>query len=136
MTIAPLSAVFEHNGERELIQPWVDHTGDTSKMQGNRLNNATARPSLAPIADYPAQIIAALGDLLVGGLHHSDDRTAARWRRLAADGAGRGFVRLSDAVERVADGLARKMHVLDWDWHTTAEGAIDLAVLARFASEQ
>jgi len=118
------------------MQPWVDHATPDHTKQSNLLHNVTGRPSLDPIADYTEQIMAALGDLLVIGLQRADDHTAAQWQRLAADGAGRGFVRLSNAVKAVADSLMRKIHVLDWDWLATAHVALDLALLTRFALEQ
>src|SRR5262249_39392340 len=89
-----------------------------------------------PIAQYPAQIMEALGELLLLGLDRADERVGRYWQELRRYGAALGFVRFLDPMDRLIDALERKSHTTQWDWHTAARAAIEVAAFAHLAQEE
>lgn len=135
---APLSLIFEHEGyenTRYMVQPWIERRTDEMDAVAPQIAHEPA-VNRDPLVYYPMRIMTLLGELLVNGLRRVDSRTADSWRQLAAEGHGLGFVRLVEPVAALADSLTAKQHVREWDWHTAAVQAFDVAVTTRFAQEE
>lgn len=124
----PTALVYESDGTRQMLQPWVAET------VGLGQENQTTPPMQPahPIADYPMQISALLGELLLNGLERS---TASLWQDLAQQGEALGFVQLVGPIKQLAAHLTEKNSALNWNWHPAAVIILELAVLCRLARE-
>lgn len=132
--IAPLSLVFEHEGKRYLVQPWVERRdSEMSSIPPSMV--MSERQSTDPLIYYPGEIMALLGEILLNGLQRANGRTAEQWQRLAQEGHAMGFVRLVEPITAITEILAQKQHRLDWDWRGAASLILDMLALARFAQE-
>jgi hypothetical protein len=131
--VAPLSLVFEKDGKRYLVQPWIQRR--EAEMNALPSTLMDEQHSSDPLIYYPRQVMAALSEVLLNGLQRSSGRTAEQWQRLAQEGHMLGFVRLVEPITKITDFLAQKQHRLDWEWRRAASLILDMLALARFAQE-
>jgi len=132
--LAPLSLVFENEGKRYLVQPWVERReAEMTALPPSMVMEE--RHSSDPLIYYPAQVMGLLSEILLNGLQRASGRTAEQWQRLAQEGHALGFVRLVEPITAIADVLAQKQHRLDWEWRSAASLILDMLALARFAQE-
>jgi len=134
LTIAPTALVFQDGATRRAVLPWVareEQRGVTVTSQGNT-GSASRGDALA---EYWAQVSAALGDLLVVGLGRADERIARRWRELARVGGTLGFGRSLQPIEHLAAELAQKAHTLRWEAERAAEAVLELACVTLLAGD-
>ena len=131
----PLGLVVEEDGQRRLIQPWVDGWDGKQVLATAVAPQATPALSLNPRFTYPAQLLDALGDLFLTGFRRVDETTIRQWELLVEEGGGYGFTRLLESVQALAQTLAQKRSQIRWDWQEAVEMALSTAVVARFAQE-
>jgi hypothetical protein len=135
LVLAPTALVFQEGASRRMIQPWVARAGDHAEAASLPPAAAIDREIADPIDDYPRQLMAALGELILLGLNRADDPAARGWRELARFGMAIGFDRLVRPVDRLADALERKGQSPRWDTRPAAATVVGLAALARLACE-
>lgn len=133
LRLQPLSLVFEKNGARSQLQPWIDAGGSAPDLSGSE---AFPGAPADPIAHYPAELLEALGEQALLGLHRADSRSAGMWSDLARRGAALGFHRLVQPAETIAGALEQKSHSAAWEPRPTAQKLLELAVLALLAGER
>jgi hypothetical protein len=126
--IRPISVVYQEGAARRMLQPWVAQDVEGGTADGARDGSAVS-PAKDRLSDYWDEVTAALGDLVTTGVRHSAPDVERRWWGLARDGASLGFARLLGPVERLAEALPERHHVLAWDDGTAVAAALDLAGL-------
>ena len=135
LIIEPVSLVFQEGQGRTMLQPWVDRWDGTSVVATTPSNRASSRVS-DPASYYPGQVMDALGDLFLTGLQRADNQTARFWQELYCQGSALGFVRFLVPVARLVDALSQKLQMLQWDWRTAAQAAIEVSLLTSLAREE
>ncbi|MCI0351524.1 MAG: hypothetical protein L0Z53_19040, partial [Acidobacteriales bacterium] len=133
----PVALVFEAEGRRQMLQPWLDRLSETPDS-AEKLPDAQEGGILRtdPIFYFPAQVAEAIGDLLLNGLARLDDVLIRRWETLVNEGRQLGFDRLVQPLEDLRDRLAAKRTSLSWDWRSAAGQVFKIALLAQFARDQ
>lgn len=131
--IRPVSLVLEQQGQRELLQPWVD------SWNGPQAENPAAfhewgipRPAHQTFLDEVEQ---ALGELLLLGFQRINEPLIQQWLLLAQQGQALGFVRLSAPVQQLASQLEQSRHVVQWAWQPAGETLLTLLRLVCFSRE-
>ena len=131
---SPVSLVYsEQDGARAMVQPWVDCV--EGQAPDEVLDTRPVETASDPVEEYPEQLMAALGDLLLLGLGRADSRSTEQWRELRRRGEALGFDRLAAPAARMAEALERKDRSARWDSGPAAGAALELALLARVARE-
>ncbi|MCC2670494.1 MAG: hypothetical protein K0Q72_2965 [Armatimonadetes bacterium] len=133
--VTPISLVFGQDRVRQIVQPWVDRVESTSPA-ATASSGSTSPSGGNPIAGFPGALTELLGEQWLLGLRRADERMGGHWRELSQRGAAIGFDRLIRPVERIAAELERKRATLNWNPDPAARAMLQLAVLARIASEQ
>ena len=130
---SPVSLVYEEDGARAMLQPWVER----SEQQGpaEMLEPAEIAGAEDPVEEFPQQLLAALGELLLLGLGRADSRCTSQWEDLCATGEALGFDRLVAPAARIAESLKQKAMSARWDFSGAGQAALELAVLVRVARE-
>ena len=112
---------------------WVDRV--EGQAPDEALDARTVEAAADPVEEYPEQLIAALGDLLLLGLGRADSQSTEQWSELRRRGEALGFDSLAAPVARIVGDLEQKTRSARWDSAPTAAAALELAVLARVARE-
>jgi len=132
LSIHPTCCVFETNGTRTALQPWVDEFAASIPLP----NEVGATPTaLPPLADAARLLHAALEDVFALGLRRADPMTAKRWQEVQRVAESVGLTRIGAKAATVAVALEQKAHVLRWDAKPTAAVVLELAVLVRLARD-
>ncbi len=134
LLISPIALIFERDGQRHMVQPWVDRLGDLKATTG--WQSAEQAGDADPLIGYPEQVATMLGELCLIGLHRVDARIGQQWELLAQHGYALGFVRLVEPIATLADRLVQRPHQLDWDWRGVIPLILQVAALIRFAQEE
>jgi hypothetical protein len=132
LVIQPVCLVWEQDGKRTALQPWVERG-----RAGSRDGEAVELPRKAeePLLDYLAQVQDELGELYLLGLARADAAAAGRVRELARRGEAVGLARLAERVGGLAEALKQKSHTLRWDARQAATVMLELTALARLARD-
>lgn len=130
----PVTLVFESNGKRSAVQPWIDAA-------------AEGQDAASPAAEFPASVAtaadvafreewqAALADSCLLGLSQIPLRAASAWRDVTENAARIGCIRLIQPLERFQSLLAQKSETRNWDSAAAARQLLELCVLARMADD-
>jgi hypothetical protein len=132
LLISPVALVFGGASGRTMLQPWIDRAGQSARQaHAAEANGASADP----VATLCAELLQAVGDLLVIGLRRADPSVLRIWQDLARQAESLGLSRMAVAIAAVSSGLAEKASVVRWDWKPTGETLVRLALLARLATD-
>jgi hypothetical protein len=131
LVVHPVCLVLQGGARRTALQPWIEQRTASAAA----VTEAAGRPADDPLAEFLADLQAALGDTFVLGLQRADALAARRWRDLQRRGEPVGFARLARPAAALAGALEQKTHTLRWDARPAAAMLLDLAVLARLAQD-
>lgn len=126
LVLAPLSLVFESDGQRSLLQPWIDARKNATVTS----LDASVMPTQSPVADYLQQLSIALADLWLVGLNKADEMHCRQWQELLEQGRSIGFQRLLQPLELLSRALAQKSHTLVQDFQPASSALATLTVLS------
>ena len=139
LVIMPTALVFEKDGRRFAIQPWVDaEPAQTTSVKGLPAAQGPGQtpPAAHPWALFLNHLQETAGELLLLGLSQSGDRIDSEWEGLQERGAALGFVLLLTPLKTIADQLRHRRETLRWDPARTAEALLRLLVVVEMAKEQ
>jgi hypothetical protein len=125
LVLAPLSLVFESDGQRSLLQPWID-AGKNATVTSL---DALVMPTQSPVTDYFQQLSIALADLWLVGLNKADEMHCRQWQELLEQGRSIGFQRLLPPMELLIGALSQKSHTLTCDFQPASQALSTLTVL-------
>jgi len=91
LVLQPLSVVYEVDGRRSCVQPWVDD-GASGAGAITQHDDARASSSVHPVEDYLDELLDGLAERWLAGPSHSD----LAWNRLANLGTALGLAHLAD----------------------------------------
>jgi len=131
LTIEPTMVVFEVDGKRTAVQPWVDRAPE--EIRGAK--DVEGDAAREPVAAYFGELQDSLAGLLQVGLNRSDDAVARRLHEAARNGEALGLARLPDRVNRLANELDAKLRDVRWQPAAAAMLACELSVLMRLAQD-
>lgn len=135
LVIHPISLIFEGQGHRHMVQPWIDSHEKGRDYAFNPQSNES-RMYTSATSYYPAQVVDAIGELMLIGLVRADDVLIRQWEILLEEGRGLGFTRFIAPIEALTKQLTHKRSTLEWDWREAAHLMLRIITLARFAQEQ
>ena len=137
LVFRPVAVIFEVDGTRHMIQPWVDRFTEPASA-GEKLPDAQEGGILRtdPIFYFPSQVAEIVGELLLNGLARLDDVLIRRWEQVVTEGQQLGFDRLLQPLEQLCQSLTTKRNTIGWDWRISAQQLFDIALLVQFAREQ
>ena len=96
LVLRPLSVVFEVDGRRFCVQPWVDESVSAGAGAiAERGESSRASSSVHPVHDYLEELLDALAERWLTGSTHADPA----WNRLATLGTALGLARLADFAD-------------------------------------
>lgn len=130
----PVNLIFEVEGKRQSVQPWVDRFSDSNELASVTPQDGIMKTD--PVNYYPSQIVDTLGNLLVIGLTRIDDALIREWEQYVEEGTALGFSRLLEPVQKVSDYLSVKRTSTDWQWEEAAALIFETLLLMQFAREQ
>ncbi len=146
LVLRPVGLVFEVNGARTLLQPWIDGpdrtpgaepAGDASREMAQQPADAPSEPGPDdPVCRYPSELMEAAGEQWVLGLQRSDPHGARAWGLTVDRGAALGFNRLVAPAERLLAELDLRAGSLRWDPRRAARTLLEISALALLAEEQ
>ncbi len=131
LVLAPLSLVFESDGQRSLLQPWID-AGENATAASL---DASVMPAQSPVADYLQQLSIALADLWLVGLSKADEMHCRQWQELLEQGRSIGFQRLLQPLELLSTALEHKSHTLVQDLQPAINALATLTVLSELSHQ-
>jgi hypothetical protein len=131
LVIRPVCLLWQEEGRRTALQPWVERGTATSDGSAAPLAAVAADPA----AEYLEQLEQELGEMLVLGLLRADGSAAGTWSERARRGEAVGFARISAKVQALAERLEQRAHTLHWEARAAAGVLLELAVLARLARD-
>jgi len=130
LQLAPTAVVLERASGRAAVQPWVEVGASAAPLEAGVVEAAAP-----PLTEYPARLLGELGELLLLGLDRVGVEAARRFRDCCSAGEALGFDRLVAPVDRLATALEGKRGTARWDSAPAAALLLELALLARLASE-
>lgn len=133
MLISPLALIFEIDGQRRMVQPWLD---DCTQVARHEPVAPRKLPFLSPQEQFPKMVLQALGELWLTGFQRLDQRAIMSWQQLVHQGSAMGFVRLLHPIQQLVNQMMLKQHVMKWDWRQAVDLALEVHVLMRFAQEE
>ncbi len=131
LVLAPLSLVFESDGQRSLLQPWID----VGKNATAASLDASLMPAQSPVVDYLQQLSIALADLWLVGLNKADEMHCRQWQELLEQGRSIGFQRLLTPIELLSAALSQKSHALIWNSQPAILALTTLTVLCELSHQ-
>jgi hypothetical protein len=132
LLVSPACGVFEKDGARFALQPWIDGPKDET-AGGKELVAADA--VVSPIHEVFRQLHAEAEDVFLVGLRRAGPDAVKRWRELHRRAESVGLTRLGERIASVAEGLELRAHVVRWDPAPTAGVVLELCALARLARD-
>ncbi len=137
LIFAPVSLVFERDGTRYMIQPWIESSAHKEKegdaAQQERDGELSAPD---PTTMYPSEVLEEFGNLLVIGLTRVGEPEINQLEELARRGKALGFNRFLNPLEELLEQLRLKSSSLEWDWKPAAHATLECIALARLALEE
>jgi hypothetical protein len=131
--IHPFSLVYEENGARRMLQPWIDRRGPLPARAAITVKE-TPRPR-DPIGDHLSEVAAGVGDLLCMGVGRTDSHTVRWWKAILQRSAALGFHRWLEPISRLVQAMQSRAHQPHVDPATLVPAALDLTVLTYLAQE-
>jgi hypothetical protein len=131
LVLAPLSLVFESEGQRNLLQHWID----AGKNATATSLDASVISAQSPVADYLQQLSIALADLWLVGLSKADEMHCRQWQELLEQGRSIGFQRLLQPLELLSTALEHKSHTLVQDLQPAINALATLTVLSELSHQ-
>ena len=133
LMIAPIAVVFEVDGKRHGVQPWVDkYTGDS----GQEFDGEQGRELLDPTHYYPSEVAETLGEIFTLGITRLDAPMIRQLEHLCNEGERLGFSKLLAPIVDMTRQFADKQRNSHWDWQKSAQRAFDVLLLLQFARER
>jgi hypothetical protein len=140
LVFEPVSLVFEREGRRFMVQPWIDRLQasekETSGESGNispQFLTGSGSPDL--FQSYSSQLLAGLGELFLLGLERAGPQLSRLFRHLEKQGESIGFERLVKPVAHLANELESSETRLEQDYSGAISSALEIGVLARMCLE-
>ncbi len=137
--ISPTCLVFETPQGRVGLQPWIADSLDehlAATFAADLDPSEIAPTALREVAFWPAQLQAALGELLLLGLQHADGLLTQTWHRLAREGERQGYRQLSAMAAQLAAILDSQPAGLPEVPHTAVDLTLRLTAIARLAQDR
>jgi hypothetical protein len=131
LVLAPLSLVFESDGQRSLLQPWID----VGKNATATSLGSSVMPRQSPVDDYLQKLSIALADLWLVGLNKADEMHCRQWQELLEQGRSIGFQQLLQPLELLSAALSQKSHGLTWDLQPAQQALSSLTVLCELSHQ-
>ncbi len=136
--IRPVSLVFEVDGTRTLIQPWIDGPAsvagepapDRAALEGS-LDHADSDP----VGQYPSELLEAAGEQWLLGLQRADSHVTKSWRQVVDRGGALGFNRLIRPAQRLLETLEQRSSLVKWDPEPAVVELLRVSAHAVLASE-
>jgi hypothetical protein len=140
LTIYPITLVFSDGSAVYGVQPCIDRhkgSGDKGSRGSSRdAQSLTGAPdTYDPTEKYHDDLLSWLGELLIVGLRRADASLSRHWQELAKHGEAIGYDRLVQPVAKLANELATKLSSTAWSMDGARRSSLQLAVLARLASD-
>lgn len=135
LEIAPVALIFEVEGQRQMVQPWVD-TVESDRSYQFTPQQSQVRLMTTATNYYPTLVVEAIGELLLTGLTRADETIIRQWETLLEQGHGLGFTRFVAPIAELTELLVKKRSTIDWEWAQAAKLMLKIITLARFAQEQ
>jgi len=133
LVISPTAVVFDVDGKRHAVQPWVDsYDGE----QGQQFEGEQTRELLDPTHYYPSEVAETLGEVFTMGVSRLDTPTIRQLEQLCEEGERLGFSRLLQPIAEMTASFSDKQRNPRWDWQDPAQQAFDVLLLLQFARER
>lgn len=129
LVIEPLCAVFERDGERVAVQPWIDPR--TTSVAGNFSSSRGA----APAADILREWLQTLGELWLSGLARVTPAVARQVEEIAGRLESAGYLRFAERTQTLAADLQQRATDPRWSPANAMRSLLELTVLACLAGE-
>jgi hypothetical protein len=92
LVLQPLSVVFDVDGRRSCVQPWVDDAAPGVAAIAARDDGSRAASSVHPVQDYLDELLDLLAERWLTGPTRSEEA----WKKLSNLGTSLGLARLAD----------------------------------------
>ncbi|MHC9538506.1 MAG: hypothetical protein AB9903_03220 [Vulcanimicrobiota bacterium] len=130
LVITPTALVFEENGVRTPLFPWLD-----SRDEKDPGDIDSMRSSDRAVTEFPVELSYALGDLVMLGVRRVDDRVVERWKSLTQSGVSGGYLRISALLEKLTEQMTLKLNSMSWDPKPAAQILMELSLLSRLGAD-
>lgn len=133
----PVSCIFEENGVRTMVQPWVDKFSSSSEPDvESEAPDDEQRRIRDPLQEYPSLLLEQLGQTLTVGLDRADAELARQWAHSRDEADNMGLSVTLNVLADFAAAIETRRNRLDWDGEVAARRLLDLAVLGLVAREE
>ncbi len=131
LVLAPLSLVFESDGQRSLLQPWIDASKNVTAASLDTL----VMTLQSPVVSYLQQLSIALAEIWLVGLNKADEMHCRQWQELLEQGKSIGFQKLLPPLELLSGVLCQKNHALACDLQPASQALSTLTVLCELSHQ-
>ena len=114
LVLAPAAVVWEKNGERGMLQPWLHGEAVRSEAAPDSPHRQEPSQWDDPLLLWLNECEATLAETVVVGMRSADTVLAARWRRLMENASSIGVVHMLEPVRAVSEVLEKKFHDRNW----------------------
>ncbi|MCB9609649.1 MAG: hypothetical protein H6716_23860 [Polyangiaceae bacterium] len=131
LELQPVSLIYEHEGRRLSLLPWIADANSVTPADEQLLNDELD-DERDPVADQLQDLRDAVADALLMGVRQAP---AAAWLALAERCSAMGFVRLADAVAALGAELEQRSASPRWKGDQAARKLRELCLVLRIALE-
>ncbi len=133
ITIEPTAIVFEEDGVRSAIQPWLQAKELSNSDEIKRKHQSSVATS--PLRRWFICVNDALAELLIMGLVRSDQTIVSHWAQITKEAESLGLGKLSDLAGRIHLQLENHLHQRDKSYDDVLAATKELSVAVLIGAE-
>ena len=131
--ISPASIVFENDGTRTAVNPWIanlteDSIAPQEMRDADRAETSSPELHATAVSEFVESFQVELADVMVTGLRQA---IPERWEQLVRKAHHLGFTRMAAEIDTLKQSLTARSNQLRWNAQSHAREAIELLMMSR-----
>jgi hypothetical protein len=127
LAMEPAAVVFEKDGPREMLQPWIATDLSSGGAEWSEMAAATNA-----LSAFLGDVEEALGEAVLLGISQADAIMERRWRALIEQGEQLGLSRFLEPARRLSAALVNRRAAIHLSAVESVQAALDMAIITAF----
>jgi hypothetical protein len=127
LAIEPAAVVFEKDGRRQMLQPWI-----ATDPSGGGAEWSEAAAATNALSAFLGNVEEALGEAVLLGISQADAIMERRWRALIEQGEQLGLSRFLEPARRLSAALRNRQAAIHPSALEAVQAALDMAIVTAF----